>query len=189
MKILSNFDTQQSKKLYREYVEFFGEDNVLVVHKSRLVWYAEIVFPVLFFIMLLSVGMYILYIESFGLNSIVYTLFWIIILWWALLLWIKLSARYIDFTMDFLLITPKEVMKYDQHGVFSKTAQKISADKIKSITFNKKWFLASFFDIWSLVFLAEWEHGGGDIEFPHVDAIESTQRTIRNILGQYTPHV
>jgi len=50
---------------------------------------------------------------------------------------IKLSARYVDFKMDFLIVTPKEVMKYDQHGVFSRTAEKISADKIKTITIKK----------------------------------------------------
>jgi hypothetical protein len=57
--------------------------------------------------------------------------------------------------MDFLIVTPKEVIKYDQRGMFSRVSEKIAADKIKTMTIQKHGFLASFFDIGSIVFLAE----------------------------------
>jgi len=49
--------------------------------------------------------------------------------------------------MDFLVVTPKEVIKYDQEGVWQRKAEKLSTRHIKSVTVSKDGFLASFLDI------------------------------------------
>ncbi len=185
MKILSNFDTWHAKSLHNEYIQMFGEEYVILIHKSRLIWYATILFPISWFVVLVGIGAYVLYTYGFP-SPIVYRAFWIIIALRAIILVIKLSARYVDFKMDFLIVTPKEVMKYDQHGVFSRTAEKISADKIKTITIKKEWFLASFFDIGSLIFLAEGESAEGDIVMEYVESVEATEKKMRHVLGQDT---
>jgi len=77
-------------------------------------------------------------------------------------------------------------MKYDQNGVFWRITEKISADKIKTITIKKDGFLASFFDVWSLVFLAEGDSAEGDIVMDYVDTVEATEKKMRHVLGQDT---
>lgn len=185
MRILSNFDTALAEKLYAEYSQLFGAEYVALVHKSRLIWYAQIFFPVFLFGAVTIVAAYFLYTYKMP-HEIVYRAFrWSVVIW-SSILFLKLSHKYVDFKMDFLIVTPKEVMKYDQHGVFSRVTEKIAADKIKSITIKKDWFLASFFDIGTLVFLAEWETDAGDIIMEYVDAVEATDTHLRHILQRDT---
>ncbi len=185
MRILSNFDTLHAKKLYNEYVTLFGEEYVILIHKSRLIWYATIFFPLSWFVLCVIIGAYILYMYGFPSPTLYRVFRWVIALW-GIILFGKLSARYVDFKMDFLIVTPKEVMKYDQHGVFWRTAEKIAADKIKTITIKKEWFLGSFFDVWSIVFLAEGDTAAWDIVMESVDSVEATEKKMRHVLGQDT---
>jgi hypothetical protein len=52
------------------------------------------------------------------------------------------------------------------------------------MTIQKHGFLASFFDIGSIVFLAEWDSEEGDIVMDQIDAVEATEKKLRHILGQ-----
>lgn len=183
MKILSNFDTWHAKKLHAEYAAVFGEEYVLLIRKSRLIWYATIFLPISSFVVVASVGAYAIY--TYGLPSeLLYRAFrWIVVLRWVILC-SQLMAKYVDYSMDFLLVTPKEIMKYDQHGVFWRTAEKIAADKIRTITVRKSWFFASIFDVWSVVFLAEGDTPEGDIVMDYVDHVDRTEKQMRHVLGQ-----
>lgn len=181
MKILSNFDTHLDERLYTEYTQLFGAEYVAVVHKSRLVWYAQILFPLFFFVSVVIITAYFIYIYEMP-HEIVYRVFWWIVVIWGIILSIKLGHKYIDFKMDFLIVTPKEVMKFDQNGMFSRVTEKIWADKIKSITITKNGFLASFFDVGMLTFLAEGGSAEGDIIMEYIDAVEATDKHLRHIL-------
>ncbi len=88
----------------------------------------------------------------------------------------------IDYKMDFLIVTPKEIMKYNQTGLFNREVEKLHTDHIKSISLSKKWALKSFFDVGSLVFLAEGQTENGDIVMEDIDAVEATERRIVTIL-------
>ena len=88
--------------------------------------------------------------------------------------------------MDFLIVTPKEVMKYNQSGVFNKEVEKLHADKIKSVTISKPWLFNSMFDIWTLTFLSEGEDEKWDIVMEYIDAIEQKERQIVHVLGNDT---
>ena len=88
--------------------------------------------------------------------------------------------------MDFLIVTPKEVMKYNQSGVFNKEVEKLHADKIKSVTISKPGLFNSMFDIWTLTFLSEGEDEKGDIVMEYIDAIEQKERQIVHVLGNDT---
>ena len=52
MRILSNFDTTQAKTLQEQYRASFGEDKVLLVRKSQLVRYVQILIPLIGFMLL-----------------------------------------------------------------------------------------------------------------------------------------
>ena len=183
MKILSNFDTDMANTLYCEYVQLFGAEYVALVKKSKLIWYATVRIPIISYLLVLLIGIYFVYSYDMP-HQAVYRIFRAIMLLRAFWLFITLSWRYVDLKMDFLIVTPKEVIKYDQRGMFSRVSEKIAADKIKTMTIQKHGFLASFFDIGSIVFLAEWDSEEGDIVMDQIDAVEATEKKLRHILGQ-----
>ena len=50
MKIFSNFDTQFKKKVYQEFVMEYGEQNILLISRSRLFGWLYIYVPALSYI-------------------------------------------------------------------------------------------------------------------------------------------
>lgn len=95
----------------------------------------------------------------------------------------KRFQMYFNYKMDFLIITPKEVIKYDQEGVFSRDVEKIHSSKVKSVSIRKSGFIDSFFDIGTIVFLAEAGDlsGDGEIKMEYVKATEVEQK-VRHVL-------
>lgn len=183
MKILSNFDTTLPEKLEKEYEGMFGEDKVLVIRKSRLFFYQYLGGPFFLFGILLIGGMYSLYVV---LESVLFEaelFFWAIILMYVLALLAKVSGRRVQYKMDFLVVTPKEVIKYDQEWVFSRHTEKIHADKVKSISIEKHGFVQSLLDIGEIHFLAEGDSEDGDIAMDYIDALTGTEKKIRHVLG------
>lgn len=92
--------------------------------------------------------------------------------------------------MDFLLVTPKEIIKYDQEWFFNRKSERLNANIIKSITVRKEWFIESLFDIGTIVFLTElgnpWvDWSDGEISMDIVD-INDTDKKIRHILWMTT---
>lgn len=183
MKILSNFDTSLPDKLGKEYAEMFGEDMVIVIRKSRLYFYKYLWAPFALFALLLIFWMYALYVVNDAIMVEVELVFWAVILMYILALCAQVSSRRVSYKMDFLVVTPKEVIKYDQWWVFSRSTEKIHADKIKSMWIQKNWFFQSLLDIGEIHFLAEWDTEDGDIMMEYIDALTSTEKKIRHVLG------
>lgn len=184
MKLLSNFDTNHADKLKNELIHFFGDEYVLLIRKSRLIWYAKILPQISLFFLITGIGLYVIQTSQLPINPIVVRVFWWLVwLWWLILIG-KSIQKYIDFRMDFLIVTPKEIMKYDQKWVLSRSIEKITADKIKTISLYKEWFIQSLFDIWTLIFLAEWELESGNIEMQYIHHVGAVEKKIRHILGQ-----
>ena len=182
MKILSNFNTTLEKDLLREYQQVFGKDKVMSIHKSKLFYRRYVWGPVVIYIMLLIVSVGI----TFGyemphplIPRIVLGIFAL----YAVILFFKVAHRWVDYKMDFLIVTPKEITKYDQSGVLERHIEQLHADKIKSISLSKKWFLQSIFDIGTISLLAEWDNDKGDIVMDYVDAVEAEKRKISHVLG------
>jgi uncharacterized membrane protein YdbT with pleckstrin-like domain len=67
----------------------------------------------------------------------------------------KLLKRFIDYKMDFAIITPKEIVSYNQTGIFSRSSRSLDVDKIKTISVDKKGLLRSIFNFGSIIFLSE----------------------------------
>lgn len=199
MKIFSAFNTHSKEQLLEEYRALFGADAVLLVSRSKLYYYQHIGRIIFLYFLALALALYAMYSdvlidymwaikarvtfipEHIGI-WVQQSAFWVI--WWILwvLLLHKVSKNYMHYAMDFLLVTPKEVIRHDQQGFFAKEMQKLHADKIKSVTIQKVWVLNSFLDIWSITFIAEGDNERGDIVMDHVDAIEAQERKILHIL-------
>ena len=58
-------------------------------------------------------------------------IFWLWILWKAL-------ASVINFYLDFTIVTPQQIISYDQHGIFTRNTRTVEIEKIKLLTVNKK---------------------------------------------------
>lgn len=182
MKILSNFDTGRAKSLLYEAEQAFGEWNAMLVRKSEMYFYQYIGFPIFGYLLLLIIwGYAVLMIDGVPQEAQWWFLIFVVLI--GFLISMKLSKRRVDYTMDYLLITPKEVTKYDQWWVFHRDVENIPTDKIKSISVGQHWFIQSFFDIGSLTFLAEWERDEWDIVMDYIDAVGATEKKIKKVMG------
>ncbi len=199
MRIFSAFNTNSKDQLLIEYRALFWDDAVILVSRSKLYYYTHIGRVVFLYFLALAVSLYAMYSDVFvdyvwalkawitfvpeRIGSIVQqSWFWIFWLILGILLLRKVGKNYMHYAMDFLLVTPKEVIRHDQKWLFAKEVQKLHADKIKSVTIQKSWLLNSFLDIWSITFIAEWDNERGDITMDYVDAIEAQEKQVLHVL-------
>lgn len=182
MRILSNFNTNLEKELHADYSRQFGEDKVVTIHKSKLFYWRYIGLPLFVYVSLLIVSFYFMFREDW-LETWMIWVYIAFFLFYAIILFSKISGRWMNYKLDFLIVTPKEIAKYDQNGIFNRQVEKLHADKIKSISIGKSWFLQSMFDIGSIVFLAEGDNDKGDVVMDFIDAIESEEKKIVHVLG------
>ena len=139
--------------------------------------------PYILWIVLVGVCLYPIYTTDFLYRSILIYVFWGFALLYLLVVLYKTNKAYVDYTMDFLIVTPKELIKYNQEWLLHRETENIPASKIKSISIKKDGLMNSFFDIGSIVFLAEWNDEKGDIVMQDIDAIEYIEKKIKHVMG------
>lgn len=66
--------------------------------------------------------------------------------------------------MDFVIITPDQLVSYDQEWVLTRTTRSLELRKIKTVNVVTDGWLSSVFGYGSIVFLAEWDMQHGDIK-------------------------
>lgn len=157
MKIFSNFDTQFKYNLYNKFVQKYWKDNVIIITRDKIFLYLHVLLPSILYLILLIFLFLIWFLwdwESF--NNIKWVIIFILIFFTFIPFAYKIIKRLIDYYMDFAIITPREIVAYNQTWIFSRDSRSIDVDKIKSITIDKKWFINSLFNFWSIVFLSEW---------------------------------
>lgn len=91
-----------------------------------------------------------------------------------------------DYTMDFCIITPKELISYNQSWLFNRHTEIIDTEKIKTINKIPQWFFGSVFNFASIVFLSEWDMDTWDISLNFVEQPEHTYKEVRKIIE---PHL
>jgi len=67
-----------------------------------------------------------------------------------------LFKNYIEYKMDFAIVTPKLLITYDQQWIFRRFIKTINAENIKTISVERTGFFYSIFNNWDLTFLSEW---------------------------------
>lgn len=80
----------------------------------------------------------------------------------------KLTIDLIDTEMDYMIISPEEVVAYNQSGLFNRQSDSIGTEKIKSIAVDKSGIIRSFFDLGGVTILTEGDDNGGHIVFDFV---------------------
>ena len=104
-------------------------------------------------------------------------------------------GKYVDYTMDFIIVIPNSIMMYDQWGILKRNIRTISADSIKSISIRKSWLLYSIFDNGDIIVLTEgdmepiddddqWDvENYGEIKFRRIPKPEKRKNQILKIVG------
>ncbi len=154
MKLFSNFDTKKKENILKYYQNEFGNSNVLIIQKSKLYRLIRIFLPLMWYL----ISELIIVLLSIQFVSHKYFLYFII--WFSILIFIififPIIINYLEYTMDFLIVTPKEIIKYDQEWFFERDVQTMSLFNLKTISVKKKWILRSIFNNWDMTFLSEW---------------------------------
>ncbi len=182
MRIFSNFDTKIRYTSFEEHAARYGRENVLCFWRSRLYWVIKIFFPLLFLLLLcvwvVVVFYYVFdgdYLLFFSLATFVLSLFFLI----------PLIGKWIDYKLDFIIVTPDFLIMYDQEGIFNKKVITLNEKSIKTISIERKWFLYSVFNNWDIIFLAEWdvtEHG--DVKLKWIPKPEKRRDQIARIMNK-----
>jgi len=88
--------------------------------------------------------------------------------------------------MDYCIVTPRELVAYNQSGIFNRHTEIIDTEKIKTINKIPQWLFGSLFNFASLIFLSEWDNDIGDINLNYVENPEETYKKVRMIIE---PHL
>jgi len=166
MKIFSNFDSERKKDAYKEMVEKYGEKNVLMLNKSFLFLFVKVLFPIFWwFIAIFSLRVIIFFNmgEDMKIIRALFTIF-MLLLYWFLLVISSITKYYIDYKMDFSIVTPEYLTRYNQTWFFKRDIKSSYVRNIKTITIVKNDPLYNIFNNWNLIFLSEWDREKWDWE-------------------------
>ena len=67
----------------------------------------------------------------------------------------NILKKYIDYKMDYCIITPEDIVLAEQSGIFKRQIRTLDTSKIKSISVYKKRFFMSVFNNGSIVFMSD----------------------------------
>ena len=187
MKFLSTFDSNFKQEILNKNIDKYWKNEVFLIIHGRFYYYFYILLPII-----LSFVWLIFYITLFFylLSSVssefktAYMLFWLVVFLILFVpLWFKLLKKYVDYILDFIIITPKNLIHYDQEWLLSRKWRTIDVEKIKTLTVNKNWLLRSMFNFWNIIILTEWaELWEWQIDFYYVDEPEKVKNIIVDIM-------
>lgn len=80
--------------------------------------------------------------------------------------------------MDFVIITPDQLVSYDQAWILKRTTRSLELRKIKTINVVTDGWLSTFFGYGSIVFLAEGDVQNGDIQLNFILKPAQLRKTI-----------
>ena len=187
IKIFSSFDTDFKQQLIDKEIEKFWAEKVYVIEHGRFHYYFYIILPTIFLTIWTVVFFFTLFYLSGWLQQESKT----IIIWTSIIFWIvvfipiiiKIIKKYIDYILDFVIVTPENLIFYNQEGIFSRKWRTIDVEKIKTITVNKNWILRSIFNFWSIVILTEWdEQWSWEINFSFIDDPDNVKFKVLEII-------
>lgn len=189
MGIISTFDPRFKKQLLEKSKEEFWEWNVVYIKKSHLFLCVKILLPfILWFSVLVTlITCAILYIPW---TWLIITLC-VIVVWAFAAPWYKILKYFLDYEMDFAVVTPKSFLMYNQTWFFKRSSKAIDMSHVRSVYIRKAWFLNSIFNNWHIIVLTEWSAGNPkedwnnpwEVEFKYVYHPEYYSNRIQKLLA------
>jgi len=188
MKIFHNFDTKLKKKDYIWSVNRVGKNKVILVERSIYYWILKWIIP-LIVIILMNIWIFILF--MYLIENDLSPLAWIILfIWLFILLWwlIRVMNHYINYKLDFSIITSEEIITHSQKWFFKRNYKNIPSKKMRSIQSQHSgiwWNLLNYGTITLLIDGGMWAisdaedgSGSGKIVFTYVYKPNFTRRKI-----------
>ena len=119
----------------------------------------------------------------------------IISFWWSiwifvinilfLVITIRILKRFVDFEMDFIIVTKDEIELFDQEWIFKRKVISMDITKIRSITTEKDGFFKSLFNIGSLRILSEWDNEHKwEVRFNYIHKLWKLKTSILTLIKQ-----
>jgi len=182
MKIFSNFDTSIRRTKFQEYQEQYGPENVIMFGRSKLYRAIKVVIPTFFLVAITVLGLVWLYSRLWG----DYMMYFVIAFVLFDLVWLfPIIGKYMDYKLDFIIVTPDVLIMYDQWGIFKRNIISTNEKSIKTISVQKSWLLYSIFNNGDLVFLTEWDAANnGEITLRRVPKPEKRRKEIARIMSK-----
>ena len=154
MRIFSNFDTNYKKQCTESCIQEYGSENVLVVRRSRLFARLYVYIPRTVYT---TIGVGLMYMVISRIDMVIIHRGIVSIVVIALLTaYSPIIKKYIDYKMDFGIITPKGVVFYNQTWFLKRSETSLSISNIRTITVKKSWLLYSIFNNGDIIILSEW---------------------------------
>jgi len=184
MKIFSNFDSERKNEAYKEMVEKYGEENVLMLNKSFLFLFVKVLFPIFWWFIAVFTLRLIIFINMGDNNTlkVIFTIF-MLLLYRFILIISSVIKYYIDYIMDFSIVTPEYLTRYNQTWLFKRDIKSSYVRNIKTITIVKNDPLYNIFDNWNLIFLSEGDRENDwEITLHYIQNPEAKKKEITRIM-------
>ena len=188
MGIISTFDPRFKKQLLEKSKEEFWEWNVVYIKKSHLFLCVKVLLPfILWFSVLVTlITCAILYIPWMWLKITTC----VIVIWAFAAPGYKILKYFLDYEMDFAVVTPKSFLRYNQTWFFKRSSKAIDMKHIRSVYVRKAWFFNSIFNNWHIIVLTEWSawnpkedwNNPWEVEFRYVYNPEYYSNRIQKLL-------
>lgn len=171
MKFMSNFDTSLRDNLLKEYQTKFWKEKVLLIRRTYIFFFLVVLSPLggMFWLILILLS------ATFWINTwysvfddLLGLLILIAVVMITITTWSRIIKRFWDYTMDFAIITPHEIIHYNQQWMLNRGIKTMDMEKVKTINVKWWWFIESFFNYGTLIFLSEWDSEYGDLSLNFV---------------------
>lgn len=93
-----------------------------------------------------------------------------------------ITKKWIDYEMDYAIVTPDEVTFHNQSGFFDRDVRTIETEKIKTVKVSKHGLWKSLFNYGSLIVITEGDDSGTDIELYYVTDPDRTASKVSHII-------
>lgn len=189
MWIISTFDPKFQKKTISKNIEKYWAENIIHIKKSKLFFLIKILIPSVFWTTIL---IFLLTISIVNINMywVLITLSILFILLWLVPI-IKVIKLYLDYSMDFIIVTPEALIRYNQEWFFKRISKTIDLKDVRSTSVRKAGLIDSIFNNGSLVFLSEaWEREddeamrAGEIVFRYIYHPDKVNSEVNKLLRQ-----
>jgi len=183
MKIFSNFDTKLKQKELVKWTKVYGKKNVLWLSKSKLFHFLKIDLPLLLYAITMALLMWVFF-YFLGSKWVIFGALPLALLGLFFVI-PRILKHLMDYHMDFIIITPKILLRYDQEGIFHRDMITINVHNIKTISVRKSWLLYSIFDDGDIIFLSEGDAYHGEITLEYISSPEKKKYEIGQIMRTY----
>lgn len=160
----------------------FGADNVHLIERSKLFLFVKVQFPMM---MSILVGIGTIVAMDYFLNTqMIWSILTGFIFFIGILIPYRVAKHFIDYHMDYCIVTPTEIILAEQSGIFKRQLRTLDATKIKSISVQKKRVFKSIFNNGTILFMSDGDDNNlGEINIDYIYDPEAHKTAINKIIN------